>query len=219
MNQEQQEWLNELLAFREDELTEKQAKIVQAAIEIFSEKGFAATSTSEIAKRAGVAEGTIFRHYKTKKDLLLSIVFPVLSKIVVPFFADKFIKEVFQVEKLHDMEQLLRNLIRNRFEFMKQNVPLIKIVLQEMAYHDEIQENFKKVFTEKVYPRFVEAVRHVRKQGDLVDFPDETIIRLTMSTILGFLITRFIVMPDFPWDDEKEIDYTIRFIINGLKDI
>ena len=57
-----------------DELTEKQKKIIVSAIQSFAEKGYSATSTSEIAKKAGVAEGTIFRHYKTKKDLLLAIV-------------------------------------------------------------------------------------------------------------------------------------------------
>ncbi|MDP4171296.1 MAG: helix-turn-helix domain-containing protein, partial [Bacillota bacterium] len=46
-----QQLLNE-----DDILTEKQKKIIVAAIESFSEKGFAATSTSEIAKKAGVAE-------------------------------------------------------------------------------------------------------------------------------------------------------------------
>ena len=37
------------------------------AVDMFGEKGYASTSTSEIAKRAGVAEGTIFRYYKTKR--------------------------------------------------------------------------------------------------------------------------------------------------------
>lgn len=49
------------------DLTERQKKIVAAAIESFAEKGYSATSTKEIAQKAGVAEGTIFRHYKTKR--------------------------------------------------------------------------------------------------------------------------------------------------------
>lgn len=219
MEQQDKDWLLDLMAITEKELTPKQAKIVQAAIEIFPEKGFAATSTSEIAKRAGVAEGTIFRHYKTKKDLLISIVLPIISKFAVPFLAEKFVNEVFQEKSSEDMEELLRKLIKNRFEFMKKNVPLIKIILQEMAYHTEIQESFKQVFMEKVFPNFTAAVEHLRKKDKLADFPVETILRLTISTILGLLVTRFIIMPDFPWDDDKEIDYTIQFIRNGLKDI
>ncbi len=219
MGQLDKEFIKDLMEVTEKELTPKQAKIVQAAIEIFSEKGFAATSTSEIAKRAGVAEGTIFRHYKTKKDLLISIVLPVISKFAVPFFAEKFLNEVFHDENLEDIEGLLRILIKNRFEFVKNNVPLIKILLQEMAYHSEIQENFKKVFVTKVLPKFQATVKHFQKQNQIVDFPVATVLRLTMTTIIGFLVTRFIIMPDYPWDDEKEIEYTIQFVRNGLKEI
>lgn len=50
-----------------DEALRRNKKIILAAIQAFAEKGYASTSTSEIAKNAGVAEGTIFRHYKTKK--------------------------------------------------------------------------------------------------------------------------------------------------------
>ncbi len=51
-------------------LPEKEQRILEAAIAVFSEKGFSAATTSEIAKNAGVAEGTIFRYFKTKKDIL-----------------------------------------------------------------------------------------------------------------------------------------------------
>lgn len=102
---------------------------------------------------------------------------------------------------------------------LKNNIALIKIFLQEIAYHEEIQESFMRQFKEKVYPNFSKAIEHVRKNDQLADFPVETILRLTISTILGFLVTRFIIMPDYPWDDEKEIEYTIQFIKNGLKDI
>src|SRR5690554_2141452 len=73
MQQSNEQWIEQLLKMNDDvKMTEKQSRIIQAAVEIFSEKGYAASSTSEIAQKAGVAEGTIFRHYKTKKDLLMS---------------------------------------------------------------------------------------------------------------------------------------------------
>lgn len=43
-------------------LTNTQKKIIDAAIKVFSEKGFEGATTSEIAQEAGVAEGTIFRY-------------------------------------------------------------------------------------------------------------------------------------------------------------
>ena len=55
-------------------MTEKQEKILNAALELFSEEGFKATSTSKVAKRAGVSEGLIFRHFKNKDGLLEAII-------------------------------------------------------------------------------------------------------------------------------------------------
>lgn len=58
--------------------TEKQ-KILLKAVELFAQKGYMNTLTSEIVQRARVAEGTIFRHYKTKEKLLLAILVPIVQ--------------------------------------------------------------------------------------------------------------------------------------------
>ena len=53
--------------FENSKLNEKEQKILNAACLVFSQKGYSSATTSEIAKWAGVAEGTIFRYFKTKK--------------------------------------------------------------------------------------------------------------------------------------------------------
>jgi len=54
-------------------MTEKQEKILQAALELFAREGFKTTSTSKVAKHAGVSEGLIFRHFGNKDGLLEAI--------------------------------------------------------------------------------------------------------------------------------------------------
>jgi AcrR family transcriptional regulator len=49
------------------------ARILEAAEAVFTERGSSA-STEEVARRAGVAIGTVFRHFPTKKDLLAAII-------------------------------------------------------------------------------------------------------------------------------------------------
>ncbi|WP_404455723.1 TetR/AcrR family transcriptional regulator [Virgibacillus necropolis] len=196
-------------------MTPKQEKIIEAAIKIISEKGYHNTSTSEIAKQAGVAEGTIFRHYRTKKDLLVAIVSPVIMKSIVPIFAEKFVDQVFQQSHEH-FEDLLCTFIKNRFEFAKSNIPLIKILIQELAFHPDIQASFKTSFMEKVYPAVSQALDYYKEKGELQDLPNETIIRMIGPTILGFLVTRFIVQPNKDWEDEVEIKRTVNYIIGGI---
>lgn len=54
-------------------MTEKQEQILEAALELFAQNGFHATSTSKVAKQAGVSEGLIFRHFHNKQGLLDAI--------------------------------------------------------------------------------------------------------------------------------------------------
>ncbi len=54
-------------------MTEKQVKILKAALHLFAKEGYAATSTSKVARLAGVSEGLIFRHFCNKEGLLNAI--------------------------------------------------------------------------------------------------------------------------------------------------
>ena len=50
------------------------AEIVAAALEIFSEKGFAAARLDDIARRAGVSKGALYLYFETKQDLFRAVV-------------------------------------------------------------------------------------------------------------------------------------------------
>lgn len=49
-------------------------ELLAAALELFVEKGFAATRAEEVAARAGVSKGTLFLYYKSKEDLFKAVV-------------------------------------------------------------------------------------------------------------------------------------------------
>lgn len=53
--------------------SDKRERILRAAIRVFARKGFYATRVSEIAKAAGVADGTIYLYFKNKDDVLISL--------------------------------------------------------------------------------------------------------------------------------------------------
>ena len=52
---------------------DKRARILQAAVKMFARKGYFAARVSEIAKKAGVADGTIYLYFRSKEDLLVSL--------------------------------------------------------------------------------------------------------------------------------------------------
>lgn len=210
---EQDKMIDELFN-HEEGLTEKQKKIIAAAIESFAEKGYAATSTSEIAKKAGVAEGTIFRHYKTKKELLLSIVSPMMAKLIAPFVIKDFNKVLNQ--DYERFEDFVRAMIENRTKFLINNMQLFRILIQEIPFQPELKEQFKEHIAKKIFERFEKIIEHYQATGQIVDMPSYSVIRMTVSTIFGYVIARYLLLPEAEWDDEAEIERTVHFLMHGL---
>ncbi|MGY4377522.1 AcrR family transcriptional regulator [Bradyrhizobium sp. i1.3.6] len=61
---------------------ERRSAIVEAAMEEFIARGFAATRLDDIAKRAGVAKGTIYLHFKDKESMFEELVRTVIVPVV-----------------------------------------------------------------------------------------------------------------------------------------
>jgi AcrR family transcriptional regulator len=66
-------------------MTDKKENILKAALELFANDGYNAVSTNAIAKKAGVSEGLIFRHFENKNALLTSIMQLAEQKISIVF--------------------------------------------------------------------------------------------------------------------------------------
>ena len=120
---------------KSDKPTTKQKKIIESAILIFSEKGYANASTAEIARHAGVSEGTIFKHYGTKENLLLSLIIPYLEDFFPSITGDRihglFRKDPFFFPE--DVTNLLTELVCNNGT-LPQGAPTSPILSNMICY-------------------------------------------------------------------------------------
>lgn len=66
-------------AKRERRKEARPGELIQAALDLFVEKGFAATRAEEVAARAGVSKGTLFLYFQSKEDLLRAVITENLS--------------------------------------------------------------------------------------------------------------------------------------------
>jgi AcrR family transcriptional regulator len=97
-------------AGRAERAADRRQAIIEAAFETFIEQGFAATRLDDVAKRAGVAKGTIYLHFKDKQalfeELVRSAIVPLAARLAAPppatgsiravleNFAGNFVREV-----------------------------------------------------------------------------------------------------------------------------
>ncbi len=197
-----------------EKMTEKQQKIVEAAIQMFAEKGYASTSTNEIAKAAGVAEGTIFRHYGSKENLLLSVIVPFLLNSV-PTIADDFIKEVLS-KPFQSFESFLTALIKDRLEFVSENKEIFKILVAELLHRDDLREQLISFFGQSPYQHVSAVFDTFKERGELIDLPNPTLFRTMFTQVFGYFMVRFALQPDWDWDDELEVEHLVRVILKGI---
>lgn len=218
MTDRDKQWVEELLRLAESDggrKTEKQRRILEAAVDIFAEKGFAAASTSEIAQKAGVAEGTIFRHYKTKKELLLAIASPIALKMAAPFIMREFAVKVLDTP--HErVDQLFRAIAKDRLAFARQHFKLLRILIHEIPYQPELLTQVQTLFKEIVYVRMEKIIRHFQEQGQIIEAPPWRVLRTAVSLFVGMVITQLLILPEEGIDEDEEIERTVELLMYGL---
>jgi AcrR family transcriptional regulator len=196
--------------------TEKQKKILESAIHVFAEKGYSGASTSEIAERAGVAEATIFKHYRTKKGLLLSLVIPAIARIASPMI----VRPVLEILKQDlPLEQLLQEIVRERVQFIEAHWKKIKIIIVESIFHPELREAFQQHVAKQIFAIASENIDQLKKQGKVrQDLPNHVILRSIASMVMGYLFARNMA-PEVlaPLSEEEEVAMIAKVLVQGLK--
>jgi AcrR family transcriptional regulator len=203
-------------SFDTEELTEKHWQILEAAIRVFSEKGFSASRTSEVAKEAGVSEGTIFNYFKTKKDLLIGLI-PLFVRFVRPFVL-RGVEKILKTRKDRELEDVLADLLRDRIQLAQDNLPLLKTIALEAAFHPELLEPFR----EKMMPKFVEVgtrmIREEVERGTFREVDPVSTLRIFMSMMAGYVVLRNVYPDSFGREEEEtEIRRMVDLFLNGVK--
>lgn len=112
----------------------KRERILRAAIKIFSHKGFFSSKVSEIARAAGVADGTIYLYFKNKDDLLISL------------FEEKMGEIVAEVRcKVADGDgplARLRIFIENHMDLLVREAGLIEVIQVELRQSNKFMKEY-----------------------------------------------------------------------------
>lgn len=189
-------------------------RVLRAAIDVIAERGFRGAATSEIARRAGVAEGTIFRHFKTKDLLLRHIIEPFVERVLAPI-AMRGTVQILDAEYA-SFADFLRALAFNRLQVVRENLPVLRIVVQEVPLNPELRSLMIRHVGAQLLPELLRVIRRHQERGELAQEPPETILRVILSTFGGYFLARFFLLPDRAWDDDAEIERMIRAVTRGF---
>lgn len=196
--------------------TDKLTQIDDAAISLFSEKGFANTSTKEIAIKANVAEGTIFKHYKTKDNLLLNILLKFI-KVLIPVMKKDIAKKLGS-QLFETIDDFLRYFIKDRIEFVKDNQEILRIFVKELIYNDSLRQNLMAGFSKDVIEVFYGYYDGFKAKGQLKDIPNGVLINKMLKIILADVVWVFVLSDGYKTVDlEAWTEMMIEQFLSGIR--
>ena len=121
----------EPIDFKEQMAEARRMQILVGASQVFAEKGYHQATTKEIAKAAGVSEGTIYNYFENKRDLLVAMVNAIgmqsVRDIMVDVSSDK-------------PEEFLKAILKDRFEIGRQFGNRVAPLIAEMFTDAELRE-------------------------------------------------------------------------------
>lgn len=180
-------------------------RILDAAIRLISEKGYAAATTRSIAELAGVNEVTIFRHYGNKRAILKAIIDklsygPVLQKTI-------------ETDVIYELETDLFHFANKYFQSMLPIKDLILIAIKEVGTFPEIGEELANV------PRFLKEqlmgyFEEMKKRGKLLDINVEEVSLSFIAINFGHFISYIRLGPKITDLDIHQLLKTSVFIFS-----
>jgi len=194
-------------------LTATQKRIIEAAIKVFSEKGFEGATTSEIAQEAGVAEGTIFRHFGTKKGILQGILLRAVDSFQEP---EVVVSLARMIEQKYDEAgpYFWMHHIKDQLNAIQQYLPMLKLLFYEAQFHSEVKETMFKKIARPIIDLLSDPIRQRQSTGDYRKLDADLMALSLLSSLWGYLIWKQIT-PDRK-DGERELVQVLDIWLKGV---
>lgn len=125
------------------------SRILQAALDEFSEKGYHASTIDSIAERAGIAKGTVYRYFNTKEGL-----FSALKEDTITEFVEMARKDLSQEQ---DILKIIEGVITMYLSFFENNSAFFKVIIQE-------HKDFGREFSEKFINELILALPGLKRR-------------------------------------------------------
>jgi AcrR family transcriptional regulator len=109
-------------------------RILAAAQHLFARKGFEKTTTKQLAEAAGVAEGTVFRHFESKKAILVAVVTQGWSELLTDLLT-----ELSEMGSYKAVAKVMRRRMLN----LNQQADLMRVCFMEAQFHPDLRDRIQ----------------------------------------------------------------------------
>ncbi|ORW33452.1 TetR family transcriptional regulator [Mycobacterium paraense] len=197
-------------AVSDEDKSQRRDQIMGAAKEAFARKGFHATTIADIAKRAGLAYGSVYWYFDSKDEL-----FHALMAAEEAALRGHIAAALGVPPDGHGQEESLRVAVRATLEFFESDKATVKLLLRDPY---AMGERFEKHLG-GIYERFVDDIETfivaAQERGEVVAAPPR-MVAYTLAALVGQLAQRRLSTDDDVTAAEVA-DFVVALALDGLR--
>jgi len=188
--------------------TDTKAKIINAAFELFSKNGYNATTTRELAKKAGVNEVTLFRLFKSKENLY---------REMLSYYANiEFIADKVHFEVKGDARTDMRNILEQMIKPIPVRNKIIKLIMLDAHTNPVVKKRLTE-FPKGLQKFFTEYLQTIVPEEEARDIDYNMASLILLSYLLRYSILESMIGKDpFNANDDENIEKFLDIFLYGI---
>ncbi|HZG85444.1 TetR/AcrR family transcriptional regulator [Paenibacillus sp.] len=183
---------------RQQQAEETKNRLIDSALKVFSTKGFAASTTKDIAKEAGVTDGLIYHYFKSKQDLIWAI----LERHTLVHHIQGMLAGL---KPEMSTTNIVQHYVRSLFQMLKQNNDLIVLIYGEAQRDPDIRDRLAGIVSGGAKPLAAALAGRSRL--------DEDALRHAVRN-LQFAVVQYYLILYRTRPDEEELEHYLTATAN-----
>jgi len=182
--------------------------ILTAAYSIFSARGYEKTAVSEIAKLAGVAEGTVYKYFESKQDLL--------AQVIARFYKKLIESTQTSLIGITGLENQLRVVISRHIDGFFEDIGLYRLLLQEVRPLDSYPHSEMHQLTRQYSEILLTVLEEGIVQGEIKPGISPQTIRDMIFGCLEHTGWNVLALNKAKFDRERLVNEVISITLGGV---
>jgi AcrR family transcriptional regulator len=193
---------------REGLRAERRQSILEAAMKVFAQRGYAAATIRAIAREANIAQGTIYLYFSSKRDILLALYRSMILESL---------EELLARPEKGDEETFLASLLVDRIQRFRQNPRAVRFAFTELPLHEELRQKFYREIVLEQLERVRAFLKERIAQGQFRPLRTEIAARAFQGMYVIFALAE-VVYGDAAvgrFTPEEIADEVVRLFLHG----
>lgn len=199
--------INKLATTTEDKIPSKFSAILRGAIQVFARAGYFNAKVAEVARAAGVADGTVYLYFKNKDDLLVSIFNTTMAE-----FNARAQKELAAIA---DPRQQLRHFAQLHFESLEADRDLAVVFQVEFRHSTKFMEQFSETMLADYLKMLREILERGQQQGVFRSGLNSKVVAKVIFGALDEMVTNW-VLSHHNFKLTPLVDPVMDVFLNGI---